>query len=419
MTPEGLVQVQLPTDLGDRVKLSFYRGVQTCLCEEACTPSNRPEPYADVTRFGNDVQFQGHVFAKGDPLVALAEGLGLARATPSFRRFLGIGQLVLDPADPASLAPHYKERPLRFPAVGDETNTHTMVVTTMGDMNVPASSGLSVARAAGFINFLGPTLLDGQDKYAGTPYEGMSQNEILIKTGAAEAVHLFRDEIGRGALLDEDGRPVALHIDIEGFSGGQDRFDHDTLPEEQRLGVERLEPPLRAWQAYDDGGISGAMFLFVNPTGKHGFELPGDERKWFTEACRQNWEDGVDPSLDPCRRSCAVANDACSVCFDIGVDDTCDAVCDAYTEACQDVAGDEEKRVECSSSFCRKVVVQRVSRAVKSVQKLSSMAATSCHLCSASILPPVGKNSRRLFASRHGCAKGILNYRPRQSCDNR
>ena len=37
----------------------------------------------------------------------------------------------------------------------------------------------------------------------------MSQNEILIKTGAAEAVHLFRDEIGRGALLDEDGRPVA------------------------------------------------------------------------------------------------------------------------------------------------------------------------------------------------------------------
>ena len=112
-----------------------------------------------MTRFGNDVQFQGHVFAKGDPLVA-SGGPRISPATPSFRRFLGIGQLVLDPADPAS-RPHYKERPLRFPAVGDETNTHTMVVTT-GHMNVPASSGLSVARAAGFINFLGPTLLDGQ-----------------------------------------------------------------------------------------------------------------------------------------------------------------------------------------------------------------------------------------------------------------
>ncbi|MEE2788358.1 MAG: hypothetical protein VX589_13530 [Myxococcota bacterium] len=352
VTPEGRVQVQLPSDLGDRVALSFFRGVQTCLCDEDCTPKKEAKPFAEVTTFGNDVLFQGHVFKAGDPLVALAEGLGLARATPSFRRFLGIGQLVLDPADPASLAPHYKDRPLKFPAVGDETNTHTMVVTTMGDMNVPASSGLSVARAAGFVDFLGPTLVDGQDKYAGTQYEGMSQNEILLKTGTAEAVHLLRDELGDGVLVDNDGQPVPIHIDIEDFSGGQDRFDHDTLPKAQRLGVERLDPPLRAWHAYEDGGISGAMFLFVNPTGKHGFELPGDERKWFTDTCRRNCDEGLDPEINACVDVCTVGLDACETCMESASSDGCEPDCAAYTEACKDVASDDESQSECSATFC-------------------------------------------------------------------
>ena len=170
-----------------------------------------PKAYATIDEFGNDVSFQGETFKKGTPLVALAEGLGLERQLSSFRRFLGIGQMVLDPADPASLAPHYKERPLKFPNVGDETNTNTMIVTTMGDMNVPASSGLSVARAAGFIDFLKPALdEEGNEKYSGTPYEGLSQNELLIKTGTADAVHLIRDEKGN------DG--ISIHIDIENFS---------------------------------------------------------------------------------------------------------------------------------------------------------------------------------------------------------
>ena len=178
----GGFQVQLPTDLGDKVKLSFIEGFRRVCCDEDYPKA--PKAYATIDEFGNDVSFQGEVFKKGTPLVALAEGLGLERATPSFRRFLGIGQMVLDPADPASLAPHYKERPLKFPNVGDETNTNTMIVTTMGDMNVPASSGLSVARAAGFIDFLKPALdEEGNEKYSGTPYEGLSQNELLIKTG--------------------------------------------------------------------------------------------------------------------------------------------------------------------------------------------------------------------------------------------
>ena len=284
ISENGRVQVQVPTDLGDRVEVRLYEGVQACLCQMECEEENPAEPYATINQFENDGTFQGKTFKSGSTLVALAEGLGLERATPSFRRFLGIGQLVLDPADPASLARHYKDEPLKFPLLNDETNTNTIVITTMGDMNVPASSGLSVVRSAGFVDFLGPVLKDGEDKYAGTPYEGFSQNQILIETGAAEAVHLTRSELG------SDGEPI--HIDIENLSGGQDRFDHDSIEPSRRLGVTRLDPPLRAWKADSNGGVSGAMFMYVNPTGKHGFELPGDEKGWFTDECKTSCEEG-------------------------------------------------------------------------------------------------------------------------------
>lgn len=281
---DGLVQVQLPTDLGDRVELRLYRGVEPCLCQMSCVDPKPAKPYATVTEFQSELTFQGQTFAAGSTLVALAEGLGLERATPSFRRFLGIGQLVLDPADPASLAKHYKKEPLVFPRVGDQTDTNTVVITTMGDMNVPASSGLSVARAAGFVDFLNPVIRDGKDQYEGTQYEGFSANQILISVGAAEAVHLTRPE------LSGQGSPI--HIDVENLSQGQDRFDHDSIEDERRLGVTRLDPPLRAWAPDQGGGVSGAMFMYVNPTGKHGFELPGDERKWFTDECRASCEGG-------------------------------------------------------------------------------------------------------------------------------
>ena len=319
----GRVQVQVPTDLGDRVEVRLYDGVQACLCQMDCEESNPAQPYAIINKFENDITFQGKTFQNGSTLVALAEGLGLERATPSFRRFLGIGQLVLDPADPASLARHYKDEPLRFPLLKDETNTNTIVITTMGDMNVPASSGLSVARSAGFIDFLGPVLQGGQDKYAGTAYEGFSQNQILIEAGAAEAVHLTRSELG------SNGEPI--HIDIENLSEGQDRFDHDSIETSRRLGVTRLTPPLRAWGADSSGGISGAMFMYVNPTGKHGFELPGDEKSWFTRDCRASCESGEKfESVNACyeTQGCAdlseedeerqgCESDCLNVCFDL------------------------------------------------------------------------------------------------------
>ena len=101
-----------------------------------------PEPKSTFDRLKVEVEFQGHTFPEGTPLRTFAEGLGMKRGTPSMRRFMSLGQMVLEPGDPASVAPHFTQRPLKFPAVGDQTGAHTLVVTTMGDMNVPASSGL-------------------------------------------------------------------------------------------------------------------------------------------------------------------------------------------------------------------------------------------------------------------------------------
>src|SRR5690606_14880334 len=89
-----------------------------------------------------------------EPLVALTEGLALRRATPEFRRLLSLAQLIVDPGDPAVVAPHLIDEPLTYDATQTSTGTHTLVVTTMGDMNVPASSGLTHSRAAGLVEFL-------------------------------------------------------------------------------------------------------------------------------------------------------------------------------------------------------------------------------------------------------------------------
>ena len=279
VNPEGGFRVHLPTDLDDRISLRFYETHQPCLCDKDCVPTDAPTPYATFDQFGQDVNFQGLTYGEGTPLRAIAEGLGLQRATPALRRFMGIGQLVLDPGDPNSLAPHYTTEPLKYPAVGDETSTHTIVVTSMGDMNVPASSGVSVSRAAGYVNFL-----DVDSAYADSPFAGVPPNQILLDTYTAEAVHTLN------RFQDAAGNPV--HYDVENFSEGEDIYQDDGIP--------RLNPPLRLGLNEVDptGGVSGAMFLFVHPTGWHGFALPGTERAKIISACEDACED------DPCRDAC-------------------------------------------------------------------------------------------------------------------
>jgi hypothetical protein len=172
---------------------------------------------------------------------------------------MSLSQLVLDPADPAVLARHLIRDPIEY-GNGEKTGAHAIIVTTVGDMNVPASTGGTMGRAAGLIDWLTP------DSSYGKPL-----NQVLLDTFTFEAV----DTLERHR--DGDGRGV--HLDVENFSESDDLWG-PTIP--------RLDPPLRIGVDARDptGGISAALFPYPRPTGQHGFAKPGEQTDEVRARCR-------------------------------------------------------------------------------------------------------------------------------------
>ncbi|MFN3197582.1 MAG: hypothetical protein ACE366_04030 [Bradymonadia bacterium] len=269
---EGKTRAHVATDVGDPIRITFYSGPQLVTGSEECEIKEGVQPSVVVDTFEEAVEFQTKMYEAGSPLVALAEGLGLRRSDPEFRRFLGLAQLVLDPGDPGSYLRFMSEEPMTYPGTGQTTGTHAMIITTMGDMNVPASTGLSAGRNAGIIPF---TEVD--ERY------GVPMNQQVINTYTAEAV----DTLGR--FTGPDGRPV--HIDIENFSNGMDTFGD----------VPRLDPPLRAGFDKKDklGGYSVAIFPYTDPGGAHGFDNPGAMIDDHVRACEAACPEGETCDCDP------------------------------------------------------------------------------------------------------------------------
>src|SRR5690606_11759094 len=119
--------------------------------------------------------------------------------------------------DPASYARHLLDEPLEYPGTGQSTGCHTLVLTSLGDMNVPAGSGVTFGRAAGLIDYLDPN-----------PAYGVPDNQVLLDTYVAEAVHNLN------RFTDAEGRGV--HLDVDVLSDGDDIWG-PTYP--------RLDPPIR------------------------------------------------------------------------------------------------------------------------------------------------------------------------------
>ncbi|MCB9568978.1 MAG: hypothetical protein H6710_17475 [Myxococcales bacterium] len=262
-------RVSLATDVDDLLEIRFYRGPALVAGDTECALLDGFEPIATVDEREFEATFLGEVYPPGE-LRSFVEGLGLRRANPELRRFMGLGQMVLDPADPSVFARHFANDPLEF-ATGKSEDTPALIITTVGDMNVPASGGVTVGRAAGYIDFLRP-----DPRYVGTPYEGMPANEILLATYTAEAVNTLR-------RFTYNGDPAAggVHMDVEDFSNGTDLWG-DSIP--------RLDPPLRLVADVDaDGatidGYSGAIFTYAVPEGQHGFALPGELTDQAVAAC--------------------------------------------------------------------------------------------------------------------------------------
>lgn len=270
VTPEGAVRASVACDTNDPVRILFYPGsqIEGTECELA---AGAPDPIATVDTWEIGGSFQGNDIDEGSPLTAITEGLGLRRANPEFRRFQGLGQLIIDLGDPANYARHALGEPLVF-GTGEKTGTHTLVITTMGDMNVPASSGITFARAAGLIDYL-----------HADPRYGKPVNQELLDDHTAEAAY----NIGR--YFDPDGNPI--HLDVENFSQGTDLWGA-AIPRKKdpyRLGFDRTDAL---------GGKSAAIFPYTVPEGQHGFDQPGEMTDRYRKQCKAACETPGDG--DPC-----------------------------------------------------------------------------------------------------------------------
>jgi hypothetical protein len=267
---EGRVRVGVASDLGDETRIELYAGDALVTGTDEC--ALRPGATLRTTIDTQEIayEFQGRQIEAGTPLVALAEGLGEPRATPGLRRFLALGQMVMDPGDPAIYARHVQKEPLAFVSTEKTTGAHALIVTTTGDMNVPASSGLAAARSAGLLSWT-------EDD----PRYGVPPNTLLVQRHVSEAVHTL------GRYHDADGNPV--HMDVENFGQGTDVF---TTP--------RLNPPLRLGLDRKDrfGGISGAIFPMGDPAGQHGFDFPGEMTDKVRRDCRNACPEGEDCGCD-------------------------------------------------------------------------------------------------------------------------
>jgi len=271
--PNGALRVQVESDRHDETVFELYRGLAVVNGSSECDLIEGAEPIATLSTLAEDIVFQGDTYAAGEPIVALAEGLGRHRARPELRRLLSLAQVALDRADPAVFAERLERRPIVYPHTGEVGGANALVVTTLGDMNVPASTGGSIARAAGFV-----------EVYEDDPRYGKPPNQVLIDTGTYEAVHTL------SRFKDASGTPVIL--DVENFSGGEDMWG-DSIP--------RLDPPLRLVRPRPDCEaepcpITGAIFPFPRPEGQHGFAFPGELTDRSRAACRAACdEEGSDP----------------------------------------------------------------------------------------------------------------------------
>jgi hypothetical protein len=128
------------TRLGDRLRVTVLDGSTGAV-------------KTTVDRFSWDVAFQGTVYPKDQPLVALQEGLGYQRNTSDFRRFYGIAQHAITQADPAVWSHRYFEDPIEAPydPAWWKGRGHVMVMPTIGDSQVPAATGVALGRTAGLL----------------------------------------------------------------------------------------------------------------------------------------------------------------------------------------------------------------------------------------------------------------------------
>jgi hypothetical protein len=245
----GRFRVAIPANIGDGMRLEVYSvpdnvdSYGTCNVRDASKltraigtwssallkqgQNTATTPACDAA--AGCVRFQGREYAVGSALVAPAEGYGYIRQTPSLRRFIGLAQHAIDPADPINYAPYYAIKGVSDPWGNVLPARALLTINTIGDMNVPVNSGINYGRASGALPFFTPDQAKRWPEYAdyATPpalYEQLGKktpNRVLIDNHVVEGI----------ARLQRHPAGAACHANEVPISAGQ--YCHPTGCSEQ------------------------------------------------------------------------------------------------------------------------------------------------------------------------------------------
>ena len=222
--PEGGPRYPLPDTAaaGDRLQVTLYDadGVEVAV----------------VDTFESDVLFQGVTYEAGQPLVALAEGLGKVRGSPELRRTAFIFGAVLEAGDPIAYARRLTEDPY------DGTPRNILLVPTPGDTIVSVNAEIALVRGAGWLD---DTVVD--ERY------GTTVDRFLIDRRVVQGLE------EHGPYTDTNG--ASCLFDADDLDNGTDGTGAPS------------DAPLRVTVS-TDAGVSAMRLPYVRTTGTHGFTLP-------------------------------------------------------------------------------------------------------------------------------------------------
>ncbi len=253
--PTQWLPVTDPTTLGDPLRIEIRSS-----SDASCFPNCSDAANVVIDHFQVDVPFQGTIYPAGSRLAAVQAGFGLIRQTPAFRRFMTIAQTVLEPADPINYAPLFMQRPVDYSNAGETRppGANLLVVPTVGDMNVPVNTEISMAKAAGILS-----VSDVDPRY------GKPQIDVLIENYVPEG--LYRLQRCGAYCQQNGGSGLPQQFDIDNLSGGLKTWPASQAPTFPTF--LQLDPPMRATVS-GAHGTSGMRIPYVSAQGAHGFGIP-------------------------------------------------------------------------------------------------------------------------------------------------
>jgi hypothetical protein len=283
-------------ELGDRVRIEVLDATGTV-------------SRGVVDTFQREITFQGTTYPEGAPLVVLQKGLAYQRNSPDFRRFVAIAQTAITLADPGAWGAQYIFEPVDVSHYDPNTPTQRMrvlIMPTVGDTQVPASTGVSMARASGL---LGSWIRDPErypaehgwrELFMPDPRYGHSIERELEERWVIEADPRLQ------RYGDNPINPFVLY-DIDDLSDGTARFSCGDSDWSAIIGENRCPPEVAGQEIFfdvpnpapgnalrlnrprGDGTFDAFRIPLLRPAGQHGIYNAQSFREFDADAFAVNF----------------------------------------------------------------------------------------------------------------------------------